>query len=1145
MGRSTFTFDLCILLLVLPLRPDSLAADSPGKKPQGLGRTTTNDLYRPFLINNIFNYYGNNGDGSYNKYSPSDEGFEFPKGSDKCMIFEDGIVWGGFHKGYQRAGTLIPKFGGSVYRHALIAGRILTPGTASTDPLPDDPSPSRYRIFRVRPDINPAIPFDATLQLRLVAEEVAYIARYEPTTPRDLYDQYIRDWNEWPAADGAPFVDVNGDGSYDPSVDVPGVPGAAQTLWYVANDVDVRTTFLAGAPAIGLEIHRTIWGYKSSGPVGSTIFVSTMIINKSGAPVDSMFVAQWMDPDLGDPGDDCVGCDTTRALGFVYNGRSTDRIFGASPPAYGALLLQGPRVPHVGDTAQFLGHRTPGFRNIGMSAFVLFASSPPMYWDALTGAGGEIPWYRLMNGSIASSGAPFLDPTTGQPTKFCVPGDPASGSGWIDGMGGLAPGDRRMMLSSGPFTMANGDTQEIVLAHLGAQGTDRLSSVSLLKADADQVRSAFLKTITSHPPFVQRDISYPTPSQVRIQLRADLRPVRVQSVTAVLKHRDGSALPAMELYDDGTHGDATPHDGIFSMSATASTASDPLRVSLSVTLEQGTTISWDELEEEVTVAGPLTVQGPIIFSDNINNDGLANPSENVRYGITLENNTPFTLKSVSMRCYPTTTDSLVVVPSLPGGSSYSMGYNPADPGTFFSLNIPSSYNESGLPLSLQITDDRGNYWSQSLTMPVAPMVSPVRLATTAHIAGSAAGGFQVQVVDVAHVKSHHYQILGVDSVGARGEPGFTLVDSTQGLILLQDHELPDLLGHNIPVTDGFKILRGSVVEQSGFADWSAGGVRRFTYVGGDGGGLEGFNGAMGNSRDYWGIGIGRSRLRSVLITLAPAQGDGTFPANDPNVSYAYRFMQGCQNPPARPEFAPFIKNTSESFAYQDFVKGVPFAVYDNETTPPARLAVAFLENNVTAGRVDGKWWPEVMGTDNVTRYSPREWFWILDAPYTETPNSVFQTNIRTDSTLPLMWISLVTRRSIADWAEGDNFRIIVAHPPGHGDTWSFTLNRTDYLPASYYLYQNYPNPFNAGTTIRFDLPNPGRVIITIYNLLGQKVRTLLDGSPYPGQINVPWDGTNTGGNPVASGVYFYRLETLDATNPVGWVTQVKKMMVVR
>jgi predicted outer membrane repeat protein len=74
------------------------------------------------------------------------------------------------------------------------------------------------------------------------------------------------------------------------------------------------------------------------------------------------------------------------------------------------------------------------------------------------------------------------------------------------------------------------------------------------------------------------------------------------------------------------------------------------------------------------------------------------------------------------------------------------------------------------------------------------------------------------------------------------------------------------------------------------------------------------------------------------------------------------------------------------------------------------------------------------------------------------------------------------------------------------------------LPAQFLLKQNYPNPFNASTTIYYQVPVHGRVTLEVYNLLGQKVTTLLDGKQQAGCGSVLWDGSG-----VSSGVYFYRL----------------------
>ncbi|MEJ2538041.1 MAG: T9SS type A sorting domain-containing protein [Calditrichia bacterium] len=75
------------------------------------------------------------------------------------------------------------------------------------------------------------------------------------------------------------------------------------------------------------------------------------------------------------------------------------------------------------------------------------------------------------------------------------------------------------------------------------------------------------------------------------------------------------------------------------------------------------------------------------------------------------------------------------------------------------------------------------------------------------------------------------------------------------------------------------------------------------------------------------------------------------------------------------------------------------------------------------------------------------------------------------------------------------------------------------------LYQNYPNPFNSGTTIEFYLPLTSEINVEIYNLLGQKVRTLWQGRQMAGQYQLRWDGRDETGREVASGVYIYRMQS--------------------
>jgi len=85
----------------------------------------------------------------------------------------------------------------------------------------------------------------------------------------------------------------------------------------------------------------------------------------------------------------------------------------------------------------------------------------------------------------------------------------------------------------------------------------------------------------------------------------------------------------------------------------------------------------------------------------------------------------------------------------------------------------------------------------------------------------------------------------------------------------------------------------------------------------------------------------------------------------------------------------------------------------------------------------------------------------------------------------------------------------------------------DILPYRFKLLQNYPNPFNPVTTIEYSLPKRSSVRIDVFNLLGQKVRTLVDREESAGAYSIAWDGTSSTGEAVSTGVYFYRFQADD------------------
>ena len=94
------------------------------------------------------------------------------------------------------------------------------------------------------------------------------------------------------------------------------------------------------------------------------------------------------------------------------------------------------------------------------------------------------------------------------------------------------------------------------------------------------------------------------------------------------------------------------------------------------------------------------------------------------------------------------------------------------------------------------------------------------------------------------------------------------------------------------------------------------------------------------------------------------------------------------------------------------------------------------------------------------------------------------------------------------------------------------------MPDAFALSQNYPNPFNPSTNIRFSLPTEQRVKLQVFDVTGSLVKTILDEAISAGNREAAWDGTNTAGAKVASGMYLYRIQT-------GNFTAVKKMVMLK
>ncbi|HOI30924.1 MAG TPA: T9SS type A sorting domain-containing protein [Melioribacteraceae bacterium] len=471
--RSSFYLAFALILLCsFSLKAEGVEGKEKGK----VYKTAGTPGVTKFNINNISTFFGN--DGISDLSTTGDSGFQFPIGSGKTVFYESGFVYGGDFP--LDDGTKEFRISGSTYNRGQQPGRILPDGTREDSNLP------HVRIYRVRPDYkDPQADY---------SKEILD----EGKTQAAIYAQYDKDWQEWPAQYGAPYKDVNGNGTYEPAVDIPGVPGADQTIWFVANDVDdTQAQKLYGSKGFGIEMQATIFGYNQQNALGDALFRKYMIINKTNKTFTDFYVCMWSDPDLGgDAGDDFAGVDTVLSLGYIYNGDDSDPSYGSNIPSSGFDFLQGPIVPgNPGDHAIFKNKIKTGYVNLGASAFFLFTQSVANWSDPTLGnyANGALRFRNLFEGKNATLGTPFIDPLTGKTSKYFAPGDPVAGTGWIDGI--LFPKqDRRIGLVAGPFTMAAGDTQEVVVGQLAAGGVapvTRLGAVALLKYQDLQVQQAY------------------------------------------------------------------------------------------------------------------------------------------------------------------------------------------------------------------------------------------------------------------------------------------------------------------------------------------------------------------------------------------------------------------------------------------------------------------------------------------------------------------------------------------------------------------------------------------------------------------------------------------------------------------------------
>ena len=172
-----------------------------------------------------------------------------------------------------------------------------------------------------------------------------------------------------------------------------------------------------------------------------------------------------------------MGSDTCLSLGFCYNSTDVDGEYGPAPPAVGYTFLQGPLVPSPGDTGIFLGKQITDHQNLPMTSFISYINTNTINGNPQIGP--EVYNYLRAfwrDGTPITFGGTGINPANPR-TFYMFSGDPESGLGWLDEVAS----DKRFMMNTGTFSMAPGDSQEVIFAVYILRGASNLNSVTLLK----------------------------------------------------------------------------------------------------------------------------------------------------------------------------------------------------------------------------------------------------------------------------------------------------------------------------------------------------------------------------------------------------------------------------------------------------------------------------------------------------------------------------------------------------------------------------------------------------------------------------------------------------------------------------------------
>ncbi|MFT4604334.1 MAG: hypothetical protein ACI9W4_001064 [Rhodothermales bacterium] len=337
---------------------------------------------------------------------------------------------------------------------------------------------------------------------------------------------------QWGHAYGAPVLDGDGDPSnFDPDAGDRAIAfGDAMVNW-VMNDVGNAHVGTIPSGPMGLEVRGTVFGFDSHGVISNALFHRFEITNTGPTALRETYFGVHVDADLGNFRDDRIAIDSSRGLGFFFNGdNDDDGGYGLAPPAIGIQLLEGPAPVWT----SFFPIECSGCLYTGRPR------DPPGVHRNLSG--------HWLDGQPFTRGAHGRS-WTDQPTSLFFTGDPITGAYWsevtptIPFYGSIEPGDRHAYFGVGPTTLEAGQTQVFVFAALWSRGSDNLDSIRQLREDSDFLDSAKDAILTP------RVLHYETASAAGLDLAVGVFPNPASTEVFAVFRLPESMMTSVKVYD--------------------------------------------------------------------------------------------------------------------------------------------------------------------------------------------------------------------------------------------------------------------------------------------------------------------------------------------------------------------------------------------------------------------------------------------------------------------------------------------------------------------------------------------------------------------------------------------------------------------